>query len=122
MIDILLERDNLTATVPTVSGDHDFCPAVGYAILDALGTEAAKDDAVNGTDAGACKHGYRGLRNQWHVDQDTVSIFDTVSFEDIGELADLTMKLSIGQNLFFTRLPFPDDRRLVAAWGVEMAV
>ena len=77
---------------------------------------------MDGADSGARKHGNRGLGNQRHVNQDTVSFFNTVPLEDIGELADLPMKLTIGQNLFFPGLSFPDDRRLVGARGVKMTV
>ena len=122
VIDILFERNNLATAITAVRSNNDLGAAVGNAILDALGAESTEYDGVDGTDPGAGKHRNRRLWDERHVDQDAVSFFDTVPLEDIGELTDLTMELSVSQDALFSWLPLPDDRCLVAARRIEMAV
>ena len=122
MVDILLKGDELAATVAAVCGDDELRAGVGQTVLDALGAESAEDDAMNGSDPGAGQHRDGGLGDQGHVDKDAVPLLDSVALEHIGKLANLAVKLAVGDDLFVTGLPFPDDGRLVGAGGVEMAV
>ena len=83
MIDILFERDDLSAAVSAIGRHHNCRPAVSNPVLDALAAESRKNHAVNRSDACAAEHGDHGLRDQRHVDQDPVARFDSVAFEDV---------------------------------------
>lgn len=47
-----------------------------------LGSEAAKDEAVRGTDPRAGQHGEHGLRHHGHVDDDQVSLLYPILHQD----------------------------------------
>src|SRR5882724_11235325 len=47
LIDILLERDNLAATIASVRSNHDACSAVGKTVFYAFAAEAAENHAVH---------------------------------------------------------------------------
>ena len=122
VVDILLKCDELATAVTPIGSDDELGPRIGKTILDTLGAEAAEDDAMNRPYAGTGQHSNGGLGDQGHVDEDSLPFFDSVALEHIGELADLAMKLAVGDDFFVTRLPFPDDGGLVGTRGVEMAV
>ena len=122
MVDILLESDALTTAVAGVCCDYNFRTAVRQAILDALATEPTKDNRVNRSNPGAGQHRDDSLRNERHVDQNAVALFDTIALEDISEDADFAMELVIGQRAALTGFAFPNNGRLVAARSVEMAI
>ena len=92
------------------------------AVGDGLRAEPAEDDRVHRADAGAGEHGNGGLRHHRQVDEDAVARLDAVALEDIGEAADLVMKLFVGEGALFARLAgggglaLPDQRGLVGAW------
>ena len=77
---------------------------------------------MDGADSGARKHGNRGLGNQRHVNQDAVPLLDAVALENVRKKADLAVQLPVGDHPLLTRLPLPDDRGLVGAGCVKMAV
>ena len=122
VVDILLEGDQLTAAIAAVSCDHYLRSAVGDAVLDALRAEAAKDDAVDGTDPGTCQHGDGSLGDEGHVDKDAVALLDSVTLEDIGKLANLSVELAVGQDLFVSRFTLPDDGGLIGPGCLEMTI
>ena len=122
MVDILFERDQLTAAIAAICSNHDLGSAIGKSVLDALCAESSKDDAVNGTDACTRQHGDGGLWNEGHVDEDTVSLLDPVTLEDIGKLADLAVELAVRQHLFISGLPLPNDGCLVGTGGLKVTV
>jgi len=77
---------------------------------------------VNGPDPRAGQHRDRRLGNQRHVNENPVALFDAVAPEDIGELADLAVKLPVGQDPLLAGFTLPDDGRLVRTRSAEMTV
>src|SRR3954462_11999904 len=73
-------------------------------------------------DSGARQHRNRCLRNRWQINDDAVTLFNPVPFQDIGETADFMVKLLIGERSFLTRLTFPNNRGFVAAMSQQMSV
>lgn len=122
IVDILLEGDELAAAVATIGGNDKLSSGIGKTVLDTLRAEAAKDHTVHGPYAGAGQHRNGGLRDQRHVDENSVPLLDSVALEHIGKLTNLAMKLAVGDDLFVTGLPFPDDGCLIGPRSVEMAV
>ena len=122
VIDILFDGNDLPSAVAGVGGDDNFRATVGKAVLDAFAAEAAENHGVDGADAGATEHGNDGFGNERHVDQNAVAFFDAVPLEDIREHADFAVELLVGEGLFVAGFAFPNDRSLVAARAVEMAV
>ena len=57
-----------------------------------------------------------------HVNDNAIPFFDVVPLKNVGELADLTMQLLVGQSHFITRLPFPDQRSLIPGRPKQMPV
>ena len=57
-----------------------------------------------------------------HVDGDAVAFFDAESLEGVGEFLYFGVELGVGEAANLARLAFPDERGLVAARAVEMAV
>ena len=97
------------------------------AIVDAAGErirrEATEHDRMDGADARASEHGVSGFRNHGQVDGDAVAALDAVRLEHVGEAADLSVQLAIGDVARFLRwiVRLPDDGDLLAAL-LQMAV
>jgi hypothetical protein len=102
--------------------------AVGDAVGDRMGAEAAEDHGMDGADAGAGEHGDGGFGNEGEVDEDAVALGDAVAFEDVGEAADLAVELFVREGAFLAGpavgggFAFPDEGGLVGDRGVEPAV
>ena len=122
MIDILLQGDELAASVPSVGGDDHLGSGVGEAILDAIRTKTSENNAMDSTDPRTGEHRDGGLRNQRHVDEDAIPIFNAVTLENVGKLAHLAVKLAVSDDLFVTRLTLPDNGGLVGAGCLEVTV
>src|SRR6185503_10679369 len=118
----LLQRDDRAAAIAAVGGDHERGLAVVRAVAERLGAEAAEDDAVGRADPGAGEHRDRELGDHGHVERDAVALPDAERLESVGEAADLAVELLVGQRPLLAGLAFPQDRRLVAPCGGEMAV
>ena len=74
-----------------------------------------KTTRVDRADARAGEHRDRQLGNQRHVDRDAIALLHAERLQDVRELAHLAVQVAVGQRPAVARLPFPDDRRLVAA-------
>ena len=64
---------------------------------------------MNRADPRAGQHGNRQLRHHGHIDRDAVAGVDAELLECIGEFADFTMQLSVGERATVPRLAFPED-------------
>ena len=118
----LLERHDRPAPVAAIGGDEQARLRVVDAIAQRLGGEAAKDDGVHRADARAGQHRDRQLGDERHVERHAVALADAEPLEDVGELADLAVELEVGQRAAIAGLALPDEGRLVAAPGADMAV
>ena len=106
-----------------MAGDDDLGPGV----VDADGQlgcgESAKDDGVDGSEAGAGEHGDRGAGDHRHVDDHAVAFADALGCQRSGERGDLLLELGVGDRL----LDAGDGRvvdkgRLVTAAGGDVPV
>ncbi len=71
---------------------------------------------MNGAYAGAGQHRDGELGDHGQVDLNTVALFDTLCFQDIGELADFLVELLVGYRPVFSRfIAFPLNGNLVAS-------
>ncbi|WDT70176.1 MAG: hypothetical protein MPW17_15625 [Candidatus Manganitrophus sp.] len=122
LVDLFFQGDDLPFSVAAV-GRHD---QPGFGIVDPVpqggGRKAAENNRMGGADPGAGEHGDRQLRDHRHVDRHAISFDDPLSFQDIGELANLPMEILVGQDARVARLPFPDDRRLVFPPALQVTV
>ena len=121
-VDAGLEGDDFATAITPIGGDDGGGSGVFDAVGNGIGGEAAKDDRVNGTDAGAGEHGDGRFGDHGHVDDDAVLGLDALVEKDVGEEADFAVKLEVGQGAGFAGLAFPDDGGLVAAMGEEVLV
>ena len=94
-IDIVFERNDRPTAVAAIGGDKASCPAVSDTIAYTFGAESPENNRVNRSDTGTGQHGYGGLGNEWHVDDNPVTFFHLVAFEYVGEEADLSLELAI---------------------------
>ena len=122
LVGVLLERDLLRAADAFVAGDQH----LRFTTLDALGErvrrEATEHDRVDRADPRAGEHRVGGFGDHRQVDRDRVAFLDALVLEDVGEAADVLVKLLVGDIFGITRLvALEDDRGLVAAL-LEMAV
>ena len=77
---------------------------------------------MNRADARTRKHRYRKLRHHPHVDHHPVPFFDFEDLENVGEFADLVVKLLVCESTDFSRFPFPDQSGLVLTRRFQMTV
>src|SRR5438132_7700283 len=77
---------------------------------------------MHGTDPRAGKHGDRGFRNVWEINDDTIAFFYFVSLQDVREGANFAMQLLISKSALVAGFAFPDNCRLVSARPGQMAI
>ncbi|OPX61424.1 MAG: hypothetical protein A4E29_00822 [Methanomassiliicoccales archaeon PtaB.Bin134] len=107
----------------SIGGDEYLRAAVGDAVLQGLGAEAAEHDAVNGADPGTGQHGDGQLGDHGQVQGYPVALLHPVGLEDVGETADLGVQLLVGERPdIILVLTLPDDGRLVLAPVLQVAV
>ena len=77
---------------------------------------------MNRADSGAGQHGDGSFRDRRQIDDHAIAPADFVSFQDIGETANVAMQLLISEDAFLTRLALPDQGGFVAARALQMPV
>ncbi len=118
----LLERNDSAAPVAAVGGDEQLCLRVVDPIAQRLGREAAEHDRVHRADAGAREHRDGELGDERHVERHAIALADAERLQHVRELADLPVEIEVGQRPAIAGLAFPDERRLVAAPGADVAI
>ena len=113
-VGVVLQRHHGAAPPPAVGGDQHRAARVVDPVRKRIRGEAAEHDVVDGADAGTCQHRHGRLQEKGHVDGHPVALADAELLQAVGELADLAVKLQVGQGADVAVLPFPDDGRLVA--------
>ena len=122
VIDILLELDDLPAPPSAVRGDTDLRFGVVDSIGQRLRREAAEHDRMNRADPRAREHRHRRLRHQRHVDRDAVALLDAETLERVTASPHFVGEHLVGQHARIAGLALPNQRGLVAARTVEMAI
>ena len=85
--------------------------------------EAAEHDGMNGADARAGEHGDHRLRHHRHVENDAVALADAEVAQHAAEHLRLGEQPMIGDAaLYAGERRIVDDRRLLAAPGIDVAV
>ena len=74
IVRIVLQGNNLAATITAVRGDEHLGAGIVNAVAQRLGTESAKDNGVYRADARARKHGDHCFRNHRQVDGHPVAL------------------------------------------------
>ena len=110
------------ASISAVRGNHHPGAAILDSILNGFRTESAENDGMNRPDPRTSQHRDRSLRTHRHVDDHAIPFFDVVPLENVGELANLAMKLLIGQSHFIPGLTFPDQRSFIPVRPGQMPV
>src|SRR5215831_10268660 len=77
---------------------------------------------VGSADPGASQHGDGQLGRHTHVNGDTIPFPDTERLEDVGELLHFMMQLLVGKGANLAGFALPDERRLILAPGLDVAV
>mmetsp|Transcript_22577 Transcript_22577/g.64956 ORF Transcript_22577/g.64956 Transcript_22577/m.64956 type:complete len:277 (+) Transcript_22577:1249-2079(+) len=118
----LLEWQIPTTTLATIGGDHPLAAAGLDPIGNGIGTEAGKDDGMDGPDPCAGQHGHGQFRHHWHVQCHDVALANALLLERVGNLAHLGQQLAEGDAADVGGfVALPDDGDLVGpavgAWG-----
>ena len=121
-VDARLKLDHLAPPPAAVGGDDDPRLAVVDAVLDRLARESPEDDGVDDPDPRARQHRHRGLRHHRHVDRHPVPLHQAHALEDMGERADLPVKLAVGQCPHVPGLALEDDCGFVGTAVGQMPV
>ncbi|MNY17304.1 hypothetical protein D3C86_1506140 [compost metagenome] len=115
LVGVFLERDRLAAAHALIAGDDEGGLAVNDAARQRFGRKAAKDDRMDGADAGAGEHRISRFGYHRHIDGDAVTLLDAVLLQHIRKTADIIIELVIGDLLVdIGVIAFPDDRRALA--------
>ncbi len=122
LIDVLLELDDLPAPPSAVRGDADLRFRVVDSIRQRLRRESAEHHRMNRADSRAREHRDRRLRHQRHVDRDAVAVLHAQALQRITASANFVGEHLVGQHARVAGLALPDQRCLVAARSVEMAI
>ena len=87
-----------------------------------VGAEAAEDDGVRRTDAGAGEHGDGQLGDHGHVDGHAIAGVDAQRAQRVGGLLDLAMEIVEGDRACVARLADPVVRDLLAIAALDVTV
>src|SRR5271170_1519611 len=107
------QRDDFAATESAVGGDEDFGFAIGDAVGDGGGAEAAENHGMHGTHARAAEHGDGEFRHHGHVDGDAVAGLDAEGAEDVAKFADAFVEFGESELNGGAVFGFPHERGLI---------
>lgn len=112
-IDNGLGGNRLSTALAFVGRDYDTRITINNSLAEGLCAESCKDDRVDGANACACEEGCYGLPSHWKVDGDGITLADTKRLEYIGNAANFTEELAIGDvDSFVWLISLPDDSDL----------
>ena len=100
---------------------QDFGFAIGDAVGDGRGAEAAENHGMDGADASAGEHGDGQLGNHGHIDRDAIAGLHAEGMQHVGKLADAFVQF--GESVLDGRavFGFPHQRGFVSVF-FEVAV
>ncbi len=122
LVDRGLERAGRAPAVPAVGGDDEVRVAVEDASAQGVGREAAEDDRMRCTEAGAGQHGDHRLGDHRHVDGDLVARPHAQLGQAVGGLADHPQEVGVGDGPGVARLALPMEGHPLAQAGGNVAV
>ena len=121
-VDIALERDHLTAAIPTVGSDEHFASAIVDAVAQRFRGEATKHHRMHGANARAREHREHRFRNHRQVNRHAIAFFHAEVFQHVrGEIC-FAVYVPIRERAFVARFAFPNERGFIAARAVEVAI
>ena len=118
----LLHRRHLAAAVEAVGGDQHLRLAVLKPRGDGPGAVAREARRVDSADPHDRERRDRCLRGHRQEDADAVALADAEALERVRQARDLARQLCVRQRARLAVVALPDDRRLSAAPGVDVAV
>src|SRR5690606_14010810 len=122
-VDVGLQRDLLGPAQALVGGDDQLAAAVGDAVGDGVGREAAEHHRVDRADARAGQHRHHRVGDHRQVDGDAVALAHAQVAQCVAQLAHALVQLPVGDLLHrrVRAVGLEQDRDLVAALG-QLAV
>ena len=117
-----LESHGLVFAEAAIGGDHQLRLTIDQPVPQGLGREAAEHHRMGGADPGAGQHGDGRLGHHRHIEGHQIALADPQRLEGIGYLAHLGMELAVGEAAAVTRLPLPDQSRLVGPGTGQVAI
>ena len=117
-----LQRDDFASIKSYVGGDDHLGFGIMNAAGESRGAEPRIDHAVDEADSGAGQHGNNLLGNLGEVDGDPIALCQAKFFQGVGAAIDLPVQLSVGKHAFLVIFTHPNQRDLVLAPGVDVAV
>ena len=121
-IDDRFELDFGAAAKAGVLGEDGDATGVVDAVRDGVGCEAAEDDGVDGSDAGAGKQRDGQFGAHTYVDGDPVSAPNAKAFEDVGEALHLLVEFAVGELAHFSGLSLPEESDFVPAAAESVTI
>ena len=122
LVHVGLELDLLSAAPSGVRRDAHLGLGVVNPVDQRLGREAAEDDRMDRPDTRAREHRDHRLGHQRHIDRDAIALLHAETLERVGRARDLARQHLIREHAHVARLALPDERRLVAPCGGQVAV
>src|SRR5690606_24808508 len=116
LVGVLLEGDRPAAAQALIRCDDEVRLAVHDASCKRIRGEAAENDGMNCTDASTGEHRHGCFGDHRHVDGDAVTLLDAAGLQHVRKLADVGIKLTVGDYAVFLRVvTLPDDSDLITA-------
>ena len=113
---ILFEGNPFTATVGLVRRNDNVAIAIQDAVFQRIRRKTAKHDGMDSPDPGASQHGDGSLRDVRQVNTNTVTFSHAFGFQGIGQAADHSVQLAVGDFPDLSGIiAFPDNGGLFAA-------
>ena len=117
-VDVSLERHLAATAKALVRSNDNFGFGVRDTAREGVWRKAAEHDRMDRAYASASEHRVGRLGNHGQVDRDAVALLDSVTFQHVGEMPDLTGQLRVRDVLGLRGVvAFPDDRGLARALG-----
>ena len=117
-VDVSLERHLAATAKALVRSNDNFGFGVRDTAREGVWRKAAEHDRMDRAYASASEHRVGRLGNHGQVDRDAVALLDSVTFQHVGEMPDLTGQLRVRDVLGLGGVvAFPDDRGLARALG-----
>src|SRR5215469_8178434 len=87
-----------------------------------MGRKPTKNHRVGSTQSSASQHGNRQFRRHTHVDGDPVPLAYAKALQNVGKFLNFPKQLLVGKNSNIAWFALPDQRRLIFAPGLHMAI
>ena len=89
------QRHHFAAANLCIGSNHRTSLRIGNALIQAFGRKTTEHYRVNCTNSRTRLHGNHGLNTHWHIDNDTITFFDTARFQAVGELTHSCVQIAV---------------------------